>query len=576
MLISQSSSSEARAKMSPSLSSFLQTYPYKRKDCLEHVCETLKMSKNGTCDTLTARIIAYVDDNMETDIKVRDIAQQFKINKNKTHDNSRHTSTPSQPVSQLLFSDTQSQPTPIRDITKEIDELEDMANELTLNGNTDGDKSESSFNDDNAQGPTIQQKTLSSPDDADSELSEISFKKQMKFLIAESVKIIASKDHQIETLEKNLAKVIEYSGNIIEKHDADLKKMIEVIEKHDAELKKVTEEKQETQNMMAELITEVKAERAERSRLESKLVEKNEQLVTTITQLNDAKATMVHPVPAASSVAQNVHDRLQKIATSSYNKPNETLQKGPTSTAPSPTTTTPPFPCETPTENPGDQNKNQTDEVIIVVADSNGKHLKPNLLHDKKKVIIETRFTWEDAHGTLPKTDYPEKVKDIVMLIGLNNIKNAHEQIPDVVKKADVTCRKYQESFPNATIHLGSIAPVDSKCMAYNLNLQELATERGAPFISTEGMFDRSGNVKPDILHGIHYTRRGVSTIAKAIKRSLYNCPPRRVMPASLPAIPKRAPAEFTNQTSSASPVPNHALILETFCNIAKACLQQH
>ena len=571
MLISQSSSSEARAKMSPSLSSFLQTYPYKRKDCLEHVCETLKMSKNGTCDTLTARIIAYVDDNMETDIKVRDIAQQFKINKNKTHDNSRHTSTPSQPVSQLLFSDTQSQPTPIRDITKEIDELEDMANELTLNGNTDGDKNESSFDDDNAQGPTIQQKTLSSPDDADSELSEISFKKQMKFLIAESVKIIASKDHQIETLEKNLAKVMEYSGNIIEKHDADLKKMIEVIEKHDAELKKVTEEKQQTQNMMSELITEVKAERSERSRLENMLVEKNNQLATTITQLNDAKATNVHHAPTASYVAQNVQDRLQKIATSSNNTPNETVQKGPT---PPPTTTTPPLLSGTQTEKPGDQNK--TDEVIIVVADSNGKHLKPNLLHDKKKVIIETRFTWEDAHCSIPKPDHPEKVKDIVMLIGVNNIKNAHEQIPDVVKKADVTCRKYQESFPNATIHLGSIAPVDSKCMAYNLNLQELATERGAPFISTEGMFDRSGNVKPDTLHGIHYTRRGVCTIAKAIKRSLYNCPPRLTMPASLPAITKRVPAEFTNQTSSTSPVPNHALILETFCNIAKACLQQH
>ena len=570
MLISQSSSSEARAKMSPSLSSFLQTYPYKRKDCLEHVCETLKMSKNGTCDTLTARIIAYVDDNTETDIKVRDIAQQFKINKNKTQDNNRHMSTPTQPVSQLLFN-TQSQPTPMRDITEDIDELEDMANELTLNGNTDEEKSESSFDDDNAQPPKIRENILSGPDDADGEKSETFLKKQMEFLIGESVKIIASKDHQIETLEKNLAKVMEFNGNIVEKHDADLKRMIEMIEKHDADLRKMTEENQLTQNMVAELITEVKAERAERSRLESKLVEKNKQLATTITQLNDAKSTNVHPVPTASHVAQNVQDRLQKIATSSNNTPNESVQKGPT---PSSTTTTPPLLSGTQTEKPGDQNK--TDEVIIVVADSNGKHLKPNLLHDKKKVIIETRFTWEDAHGTLPKIDYPEKVKDIVMLIGVNNIKNAHEQIPDVVKKADVTCRKYQESFPNATIHLGSIAPVDSKCMAYNLNLQELATERGAPFISTEGMFDRSGNVKPDTLHGIHYTRRGVCTIAKAIKRSLYNCPPRLTMPASLPAITKRVPAEFTNQTSSTSPVPNHALILETFCNIAKACLQQH
>ena len=562
--------------MSPSLSSFLQTYPFKRKDCLEHVCETLKMSKNGTCDTLTARIIAYVDDNTETDAKVRDIAQRFKIGKNKTQDNSRHSippvaSTPSQPLSQLLFSDTQSQPIPIKDITKEIDELEDMANELTLNCNTNEGRNESSFDVDDAQAPILQQNISSGPYDEE-EKSEISFKKQMEFLIAESVKVIASKDHQIETLEKNLANVIEFSGKIIEKHDSDLRKM--------------TEQDQISQNKMAELISEVEAERAERSRLESELAEKNDHLATTITQLNNTIATIstelsnvnrkltslqdVRTAPAATKVVQSVQERLEKIAT---NSSKETSVKNPTQTTPTPSTATSPPTSETISVKSSDKNAVQNDEVILVIADSNGKFLKPNLLHDKKNVIIETKFTWEEAQCSIPKLDHPGNVKDIVMLTGLNDVKNSHSNIPDVLKTADETCRKYQECFPNSIIHLGSIAPVDGKCMSYNMHLQELAAERGAPFISTDGMFNASGNVKPDILNGIHYTRRGVCTIAKAVKKSLYNRPPRLPEPSTSPAIPRVFPAKTPIQVS---PTPNHALILETFCNIAKACLQHH
>ena len=593
MLISQSFSSEARAIMSPSLSSFLQTYPFKRKDCLEHVCETLKMSKNGTCDTLTARIIAYVDDNTETDAKVRDIAQRFKIGKSKTQDNSRHSippvaSTPSQPLSQLLFPDTQSQPTPIKDITKEIDELDDMANELTLNCNTGEEKNESSLDENDADenissGPYVQEK------------SEISFKKQMEFLIAESVKVIASKDHQIETLEKNiatleknLANVIEFSGKIIEKHDSDLKRM--------------TEEGHLSQNKMAEFISEVVTERAERSRRESELAAKNDQLVTTITQLDNTIATIstelknvnhkltslqnARTVPAAINVAQNVQDKLEKIATNSSKETNPFAvgQKNPTQTTPTPSTATSRSTSETISVKSSDKNAVQNDEVILVIADSNGKFLKPNLLHDKKKVIIETKYTWEETQCSIPLLDHPEKVTDIVMLTGINDVKNSHSNIPDVLKTADVTCRKYQESFPNSIIHLGSIAPADSKCMSYNMHLQELAAERGAPFISTDGMFNTSGNVKPDILHGIHYTRRGVCTIAKAVKKSLYNRPPRLPKPSISSTIPRGSPAVTPNQVSTmcqpsanqVSSTPNHALILETFCNIAKACLQNH
>ena len=74
-----------------SLGSFLQTHPYKRKDCLEHICKTLKLSTNGIVETLRSRIIDHVDgktdlkDKVTVEEQIKDIAQTFKSTENKKH-----------------------------------------------------------------------------------------------------------------------------------------------------------------------------------------------------------------------------------------------------------------------------------------------------------------------------------------------------------------------------------------------------------------------------------------------------------------------------------------------------------
>ena len=221
----------------------------------------------------------------------------------------------------------------------------------------------------------------------------------------------------------------------------------------------------------------------------------------------------------------------------------------------------------------------EAEEVVIVVTDSNGKYLNPSLLHDTKKVVIEERATWEMALNQIPKPPIPGNVKDVVLIPGINNVMSQDQQISDILNIADMTGKKYQRAFPNATIHLGSIAPVNEKCLNYNFHLQELATQREAPFITTEEMFDaRNGKLKPNILNGMHYTKMGIRPLAIQIKRSLYNRKTKTMLnPQTLRPHFQPHPQPHPDQAHHVKQQlgPNTAMILETFFNIAKACLPQ-
>ena len=162
-------------------------------------------------------------------------------------------------------------------------------------------------------------------------------------------------------------------------------------------------------------------------------------------------------------------------------------------------------------------------DVVMVVADSNGKLLDPTLLHDSKKVIIEKRDSWETALNNIPKTSNPEVVKDIVFMTGMKDVTEMSQQLPDILDLADTTAKSYQRAFHKATIHLGSIAPANERCINYNSHLQGLAKTRDTPFISTEGLFsERSGMVKEGTLSGGLFTKTGIRIFAKQMKRSLY------------------------------------------------------
>ena len=219
---------------------------------------------------------------------------------------------------------------------------------------------------------------------------------------------------------------------------------------------------------------------------------------------------------------------------------------------------------------------NRAEEVIIVVTDSNGKHLNPELLHDTKKVVLERRATWEMARDYMPKPLYPASVTDVVLITGINNVMNENQHISDILQTADATARMYQNAFPNATIHLGSIAPANEKCLNYNFHLQDLATRRKAPFITIEEMYDRgNGQLKSNVLNGIHYTKVGIRPLAKQMKRSLYRQRTAPVLdPPNHQGYPQMA-HRLGRAHQVAHPSQNAAMILETFFNFAKACLPQ-
>ena len=163
----------------------------------------------------------------------------------------------------------------------------------------------------------------------------------------------------------------------------------------------------------------------------------------------------------------------------------------------------------------------------LVIADSNGQHLVPSLLHDDKNVKVVTRYTLEEVVQDIPKCK--GNVSDIVMLVGINNIKHPNESIPVNVAKFDDTCGTLHSHYPDAVIHVGSVAPSCEKHVIFNEELEKLAKARNAPFISAlpilertpHGLRPKSGTLTNNG-NGIHYTKNGVKLFANEIKKSLY------------------------------------------------------
>ena len=108
-------------------------------------------------------------------------------------------------------------------------------------------------------------------------------------------------------------------------------------------------------------------------------------------------------------------------------------------------------------------------------------------------------------------------------MTGINNVKLPSASIDEVIRKVDETYKKYSQAFPNAKIHVAAIPPANDKYRMYNKKLRDLAIQRGAPYIAVDEMFDRnSGQLRPDMVSGIHFTRTGIKILAKQMKRSLY------------------------------------------------------
>ena len=573
-----------------------------------------------------------------------------------------------QPASQLLFNDSQTileceSKTGDPVVHRQIDELAEMYDELTLNGDEDEEFpgvtearkrrrihplthiNQSLWYDDEVgssggkgDGETADDDPM---DKAKSYLPE--FEKRMKILLEKAIETVASKDSQIEIFEGQLIKVIEVTGKMIEKTDSYMETILsktEMTSQMVGDLKnevqrqgtKVTQleeaigarEKalQQAQEQIKKSDHEVQVQRSKVAQLEESVRARDQELAQVREQMKHSEQFVSELLKGTTEQLKEVQrkidglerklnepsirSRLLSIASSSAPTvpvaPPSSLSPTPPKEAPtsssltsssssatataqtsrgvssmaksSPlvTNTTKPTPGRTREGPDGDK----SGEVVIVITDSNGKHLNPELLHDTKKVVIERRATWEMARDYIPKPSNPASVTDVVLVPGINNVMREDQQISHILQIADATARMYQNAFPKATIHLGSIAPANEKCLNYNLHLQDLAAHRGAPFITIEDMYDRgNGQLKPNSLNGIHYTKVGIRPLAKQMKRSLYR---QRTLPMqeshNHQAFPRMGSRPERAQCIT-HPSQNAAMILETFFNIAKACLPQ-
>ena len=161
--------------------------------------------------------------------------------------------------------------------------------------------------------------------------------------------------------------------------------------------------------------------------------------------------------------------------------------------------------------------------VILVLADSNCQHLVPNLLHDHKKVVYaEPIYTLEQVKEKLPKLD---NVSDILMLVGINNIKRPNATISGTVTQFEQTCKFVQNQYPNACIHVGSVAPSCEKFIFFNAELENLAMARNVPFITALPILEVTPfglRAKQNTLRDIHYTKSGFKLFANEIKKTLH------------------------------------------------------
>ena len=173
------------------------------------------------------------------------------------------------------------------------------------------------------------------------------------------------------------------------------------------------------------------------------------------------------------------------------------------------------------------EQSNLREADILVIHDSNGNDLDPEILHPGKKVLKRRRYTLDKAKSEVPKVKDPKNVKDVVFLVGLNDTKDTKDKCPtaeEIFQKHKKTCDEYTKVFENAELHIGAVAPVTKKQIDLNNKLRGYAKSNNISFIDNQELVDQNANKpKSGVLNGVHYTDRAFRTYAKSIRRSIYS-----------------------------------------------------
>ena len=263
-----------------SLSSLLQTYPYKTRACIERVSNVLKLSTNGTVDKMRTQLLEYAEKN-NAEEKIRDLVfqhKQIEAKKVKNAFSQPTTSSPASlafnqppqsqctsphlPISPSLFSnfDEENSDDEQSQIHKDIDELMQMGNDLTQmfeQSVNEFDENDSTLENSQVSNPIASSARQKCPlpstvpindsmwDDQGLNLGNEQGKK-INYMIDESIKIIAAKDTQIMNLEENLKTVCDMNAQMCNENAKTRSLMSTLIQE-------LQDEKQQRNVMQAEI-----------------------------------------------------------------------------------------------------------------------------------------------------------------------------------------------------------------------------------------------------------------------------------------------------------------------------------
>ena len=567
-----------------SLQSLLQTWPYKRKDCLEHICKTQKLSPNGVADTLRYRILTHVENRPEIEEKVKDTALNFKQKEIQNNKDKYpispviKTTTPihSTPVtnsSQSLFNDPRDDDYDDEDndvtvneadVTKQIDEFYDICEELTAEENNKKRISNSS--------EPITDETLEWDDDAIKNTAATNSVKTSDNNVHEKgVLISADKSDTIDHWVETIKHAMKTKDEQIDKLQSDLCIMMDInsksIEKYNSDIDDMKEEMQTTRLLINDIWQELKKGYDERKILEDEIQYKDEQ-IKVLKQQQQQQQQQQHEsnhnlnahvanIPCSAQpngpsqghtsqpiLSQESNDHVSRFFESSFTDSvrscdNESrVQQQPL----------PPQqqqqqqqqqqlqqqlqievdPMETITNEAHLINKqisanDNKKERILIVSDSNGDLLNLHQLKPGSLVTKATRYYIKDATEQVPKMTNPDEVKDIVFQVGLNDLGHGHS--PKSIQEKTLNMQiKYTEHFPNARQHITALPPLAKLHNETNQLLQKLSLQTRSNFISTKVMRDKSsGRPRANIFEGFHYNDYGIKILAKEMKKSLYS-----------------------------------------------------
>ena len=143
---------------------------------------------------------------------------------------------------------------------------------------------------------------------------------------------------------------------------------------------------------------------------------------------------------------------------------------------------------------------------ILIVTDSNGQMLKPELLKpapDAQVNFAHNKYTVTDALNaveTVPYYGNPETVTDIIFQVGLNDTRQG--------VSSDKICNQtfemqmaYSKKFTKARQHIVALPPLDDAQIEINNQLQKLCNHTKSNFVSTKAFRDRvTGRLRRNLM----------------------------------------------------------------------------